>query len=66
VQIISQGNQAAANTADAWDGVVVRGDSPIKTPADLAGKTIAVNALKGSAELSIRAILARTASTSRH
>jgi NitT/TauT family transport system substrate-binding protein len=59
VQIVSQGNQAAASTAEAWDGVVVRANSPIKTPQDLAGKTIAVNALKGSAELSIRAVLTR-------
>ncbi len=59
VQIVSQGNQAAASAAEAWDGVVVRARSAIKTPQDLAGKTIAVNALKGSAELSIRAVLTR-------
>jgi NitT/TauT family transport system substrate-binding protein len=59
VQIVSQGNQASASAAEAWDGVVVRANSAIKAPKDLEGKTIAVNALKGSAELSIRAVLAR-------
>lgn len=59
VQIVSQGNQAAANPADAWDGVLVRSNGPIKSPRDLAGKTIAVNALSGMAELCIKAVLTR-------
>jgi NitT/TauT family transport system substrate-binding protein len=59
VQIVSQGNQASASTAEAWDGVVVRANSAIKAPKDIEGKTIAVNALKGSAELCIRSVLAR-------
>ncbi len=42
---------------DNWQNVMVRGSSPIRTPQDLAGKTIAVNALKGVAELVIRASL---------
>ena len=58
VQIVAPGNQAAASPAQAWDAVVVRSDSPIKTPKDLEGKTIAANALKGSAELYIRSVLA--------
>ncbi len=43
--------------SDNWQNVMVRGDSSIRTPQDLAGKTIAVNALKGVAELVIRASL---------
>ena len=43
--------------ADNWQNVMVRGSSSIRTPQDLAGKTIAVNALKGVAELVIRASL---------
>jgi len=35
----------------------VKGSSSIRTPADLAGKTIAVNALKGVGEVMIRAAL---------
>jgi NitT/TauT family transport system substrate-binding protein len=45
------------SVADNWQNVMVRGNSSIRTPADLAGKTIAVNALKGVAELVIRASL---------
>jgi NitT/TauT family transport system substrate-binding protein len=43
--------------ADNWQNVMVKGSSSIRTPQDLAGKTIAVNALKGVAELVIRASL---------
>jgi NitT/TauT family transport system substrate-binding protein len=41
--------------ADNWQNILVKGSSPIRTPQDLAGKTIAVNALKGVGEVVIRA-----------
>ena len=47
----------ATSVADNWQNVMVKGSSSIRTPQDLAGKTIAVNALKGVAELVIRASL---------
>jgi len=43
--------------ADNWQNIIVKGSSSIRTPADLAGKTIAVNALKGVGEVMIRAAL---------
>ena len=43
--------------ADNWQNILVRGNSAIRTPADLAGKTIAVNALKGVGEVMIKAAL---------
>lgn len=43
--------------ADNWQNILVRGASTIRTPADLAGKTIAVNALKGVGEVMIKAAL---------
>lgn len=43
--------------ADNWQNIVVKGSSSIRAPADLAGKTIAVNALKGVGEVMIRAAL---------
>jgi NitT/TauT family transport system substrate-binding protein len=42
---------------DNWQNILVKGSSSIKTPADLAGKTIAVNALKGVGEVVIKAAL---------
>ena len=45
------------NVVDNWQNVMVQGSSSIRTPQDLAGKTIAVNALKGVGELVIRASL---------
>ena len=59
VEIVTQGNQAAATEAEAWDGLLVAKDSPIREPADLEGKTIAVNALKSMPELCVRAVLVR-------
>jgi NitT/TauT family transport system substrate-binding protein len=43
--------------ADNWQNIIVKGSSSIRAPADLAGKTIAVNALKGVGEIMIRAAL---------
>jgi NitT/TauT family transport system substrate-binding protein len=45
------------SVADNWQNILVQGDSSIQTPADLAGKTIAVNALKGVGEVMIKAAL---------
>src|SRR5215203_6070080 len=45
------------NDADNWQNILVKGSSSIRTPADLAGKTIAVNALKGVGEVIIKAAL---------
>lgn len=45
VRIVSQGSQAGPGASSKFEGVIVPGNSSIKTPADLAGKTIAVNAL---------------------
>ena len=56
VEIVSQGNQAAATEEEAWDGLMVK-DGAIKEPQDLEGKTIAVNALKSMPELCARAVL---------
>ena len=48
------------NATDNWQNVMVKGSSSIQTPADLAGKTIAVNALKGVGEVMIRAALEKS------
>jgi NitT/TauT family transport system substrate-binding protein len=42
---------------DNWQNILVKGSSSIRSPADLAGKTIAVNALKGVGEVMIKAAL---------
>ena len=46
--------------ADNWQNIMVKGSSSINTPADLAGKTIAVNALKGVGEVMIKAALEKS------
>jgi NitT/TauT family transport system substrate-binding protein len=45
------------NQSDNWQNIVVKGSSSIHTPKDLAGKTIALNALKGVGEVVVRAAL---------
>src|SRR5919202_3417144 len=42
---------------DNWQNILVKNDSSIRNPSDLAGKTIAVNALKGVGEVMIKAAL---------
>jgi NitT/TauT family transport system substrate-binding protein len=53
VQIVAQGVLAGTGDDDAWDGVVARKGSGIKTPKDLEGKTIAVNSLNNVGPLTI-------------
>jgi NitT/TauT family transport system substrate-binding protein len=57
VQIISQGVLAGESEEDAWADLLVLKDGPIKEPADLEGKTIAVNTLKNICEVTIKASL---------
>lgn len=45
LKVVSNGVAATKDPAKDYGGVVVKGDSPIKTIADLAGKKIAVNTL---------------------
>jgi len=57
VEILTQGNQAAATEEQAWDGLMVKKGSDIRSLKDLEGKTVAVNALKSMPELTARAFL---------
>lgn len=57
VQIISQGIQATDDPENDTAAIAVKGDSPIKTAADLEGKTIAINTLKNISELTVKAAL---------
>jgi NitT/TauT family transport system substrate-binding protein len=55
--LIAASEVEGTSTADNWQNILVKGNSSIQTPADLAGKTIAVNALKGVGEVIIKAAL---------
>src|SRR5881275_1710239 len=56
-QMISASEVEGTSVDDNWQNIMVKGNSSIRTPADLAGKTIAVNALKGVGEVMIKAAL---------
>lgn len=57
VKLVSNADNGGTSEENAWQVVVVGGDSPIREPQDLAGQTIAVNALRGVAEVAIKAAL---------
>jgi NitT/TauT family transport system substrate-binding protein len=57
VQVVAASDTEGTSEADNWQNIMVKGSSSIRAPADLAGKTIAVNALKGVGEVMIRAAL---------
>ena len=59
VQIVSQGVLGAATAEEAWDAVLVSGDSPIQSAEDLEGATIAVNTLQNIGPLTINTALDR-------
>ena len=55
--LIAASEVEGTSVDDNWQNILVKGSSSIRTPADLAGKTIAVNALKGVGEVVIKAAL---------
>ena len=57
ITVVAASETEGTSEADNWQNVVVRGSSSIRTPADLAGKTVALNALKGVAEIVVRGAL---------
>ena len=57
LQAVAASDVEGTSVQDNWQNIMVRGNSSIRTPRDLAGKTIAVNALKGVGEVMIRAAL---------
>ena len=55
LQMLASSEVEGTSMADNWQNILVRGNSSIRTPRDLEGKTVAVNALKGVGEIMIRA-----------
>src|SRR5687768_12175046 len=46
LKVVSNGNNSTGEDGKDFGSVLVRGDSPIRTAADLPGRTIAVNTLR--------------------
>ncbi len=57
ISAVARSEVEGTSAADNWQNILVKGDSSTRTPSDLAGKTIAVNALKGVGEVMIKAAL---------
>jgi NitT/TauT family transport system substrate-binding protein len=57
IQAVAASDVEGTSVNDNWQNIMVKGNSSIRTAADLAGKTIAVNALKGVGEVMIKAAL---------
>src|SRR5919202_3631450 len=57
LQAVAASEVEGTSNADNWQNILVKGSSSIRTPQDLSGKTIAVNALKGVGEVMIKAAL---------
>jgi NitT/TauT family transport system substrate-binding protein len=55
--LVAASEVEGTNARDNWQNILVKGSSSIRTPRDLAGKTIAVNALKGVGEVMIKAAM---------
>lgn len=51
LKIVAQESANSNNPDKAFDGILVRADSPAKSAKDLAGKTVAVNAINSSSTL---------------
>ena len=55
--LVAASEVEGTSVADNWQNILVKGSSSIRTPADLAGKTLALNALKGVGEVVVKAAL---------
>ncbi len=55
VKVVSNGNNSTGVEGEDFAGLFVKADSPIQSPKDLAGKTVAANTLKNIVETSVRA-----------
>ena len=55
VKVVSNGNNSTGVDGEDFAGLFVKADSPIRSPKDLAGKTVAANTLKNIVETSVRA-----------
>jgi NitT/TauT family transport system substrate-binding protein len=59
VKIIAPGTFVSAKQTEDFSAILVPGDSDIRSPADLEGKTLAVNTLENVAELTAKASLGK-------
>jgi NitT/TauT family transport system substrate-binding protein len=59
VKIVAPGTFVRAEREQDFSAILVAGDSDIRSPKDLEGKTLAVNTLKNVAELAAKASLAK-------
>ena len=55
VKIVSNGNNSTGVQGEDFAALMVKADSPVRSPAGLAGKTVAANTLKNIVETSVRA-----------
>jgi NitT/TauT family transport system substrate-binding protein len=55
IKVVSNGVASTGENGRDYSGIVVRPDSPVKTAASLAGRTVSVNTLKNIGETTIRA-----------
>ncbi|GAA2847568.1 NitT/TauT family transport system substrate-binding protein [Actinoplanes cyaneus] len=55
VKVVANGNNSTGVEGKDFAGLFVKADSPIKSPKDLAGRTVAANTLKNIVETSVRA-----------
>jgi NitT/TauT family transport system substrate-binding protein len=60
ISAVAPSEVEGTNAADNWQNILVKSDSSIRNASDLAGKTIAVNALKGVGEVMIKAALRKS------
>ena len=55
--VVAASEVEGTSETDNWQNILVKGSSSIKAPADLSGKTVALNALKGVGEVVVKAAL---------
>ncbi|GAA0992850.1 hypothetical protein GCM10009555_082570 [Acrocarpospora macrocephala] len=57
LKVVANGVNSTGETGKDFSAVLVKGDSPIQSAADLPGKTVSVNQLKNIGDTTIRAVV---------
>lgn len=57
VKLVSAGDASTGDTSSDFGAIIVKGDSPLETPADLNGKTVSSNTLNNIVDTTVKAVV---------
>ena len=66
IKVVANGNNSTGEDGKDFASILVKGDSPIRTAADLVGKKVAINTQKNIADTAVRASIRKAGGDSKN